>query len=279
MKESKSTEQLDKRLESFDNSLQLHSENIEEQKKRMISAVQNDEPRKQSFKLVLSYILIGCIIVSTLPLYSSTATDFMQKLLPMNISNDQNSYIDRKISKLLEVEKIDFQNVGISTNPFTINIGLMSNGKRFDEQKSILIPKIKKLLKKENIDDYKLEITPYHKPNPTKETKMTGEVKVEGKVLQTKWPIIVSNIYNSMAGKSTYKMKGISFKEGKDLVNITIHTGLEKDKDTKIIVKKIENELQDYFAEEKTQKQIGNSNYEIIILDKEKNMIGKVEKY
>ena len=74
-------------------------------------------------------------------------------------------------------------------------------------------------------------------------------------------------------------MANYCFKEGKDLVNITIRTGLEKDKDTKIIVKKIENELQDYFAEEKTQKQIGNSNYEIIILDKEKNMIGKVEKY
>lgn len=279
MKEFKESKQLDKLLESFDNSLQLHSETFQQQKSRMITAIENHPTsRKGNLKLVISSILIVCSIIFTLPIYSSTAADFMQKLLPFHISNDQNSYIDKKIIKLLEAEKIDFQNAGIGTNPFTINIGLMSNGKTFDEQKSVLIPKIRELLEEEKVDDYQLKITPYQEPKPTRETEMEDKVKVEVKVSKTKWPIIVANIYKSMAGKSTYKVKGISYKEEKDLTTITIRTGLEKSEDTKIVVKKIETELQNYFAQEKTQKQIGYSNYQIIILGKEKNEIGKVKK-
>jgi hypothetical protein len=80
-----------------------------------------------------------------------------------------------------------------------------------------------------------------------------------------RWGLIASDIYDSMSGKSTFHLTGVSYKVKKGHSYISIRTNLDK-RPSEGTIKKIKFAIEEYFALPETKEQIQNDNYTIQFL-------------
>lgn len=90
-----------------------------------------------------------------------------------------------------------------------------------------------------------------------------------------RWAYIASDIYDAMAGKSTYQLTGVSFKVKDGHTYVSIKTDLEK-MPSKEIIQEIKLAIQEYLALPETKEQILNDNYSIQFLLKNKKSFVKI---
>ncbi|MGE7921217.1 hypothetical protein ACQKM9_20095 [Viridibacillus sp. NPDC093762] len=267
-------------LESLEKNMQLKQKYHEQQKKRVLSAVQdNIVPPQQKNKLLVSLVTIILLIFVTSPLYSTTAANFIEKLIPIKISNDSTIRIDNQTIDLVEQSGYEYQSISTSPNPFKLEIVLMPNTTSLSDMKANLMPKIEALMEKEHIDDYKIFITQYEKVQESDDENIKKQVITNKPNQNKQWPKIVSNLHSAMAGKSAYELKGISYKTEDDVTLIEIKTGLENNEDTPIIINEIKKALNSYFLQDSTKMMINNDNYEVRIYDKDMNELEKIDKF
>lgn len=90
-----------------------------------------------------------------------------------------------------------------------------------------------------------------------------------------RWGGISSNIYNAMAGKSTYQLSGLSYKVRKGHSYVSLKTNFEEPP-SKEVIQEIETAIKDYLALPETQEEIKNDDYTIQFLLKNKKAFIKI---
>ncbi|WP_394186194.1 hypothetical protein [Metabacillus halosaccharovorans] len=90
-----------------------------------------------------------------------------------------------------------------------------------------------------------------------------------------RWAYIASDIYDAMAGKSTYQLTGVSYKVKDGHSYVSIKTDFEK-QPSKEIIQEIKLAIQEYLALPETKEQILNDNYSIQFLLKNKKSFVKI---
>ncbi|WP_075619458.1 hypothetical protein [Paenisporosarcina indica] len=84
-----------------------------------------------------------------------------------------------------------------------------------------------------------------------------------------RWSYIASDIHESMAGKSTYNITGISYKVKGGVANVSIKTVLPENTEEQII-SEIETALRKFLSSEEVREMIQNDQYSIVLLSKSK---------
>lgn len=90
-----------------------------------------------------------------------------------------------------------------------------------------------------------------------------------------RWAYISSNIYDAMAGKSTYQLTGLSYKVRKGHSYVSIKTDLNQPPSEEII-KEIEKAVQDYLALPETKEVIQDDKYTVQFLLKNEESFIKI---
>lgn len=149
MKEFHDKNKIIKALENFEKDMQLKPQVYKKQKKQIISVIQKveniTENKRNKLKTTLALILL--FLVMTSPLYSTTAANFIEMIVPIKFSNDNQSRLDANIIKIVKQSGYNYDSVSLSTNPFTVEIVLLSSNTSLHQKKTVLMPKIKELLK------------------------------------------------------------------------------------------------------------------------------------
>ncbi|MFV2047429.1 DUF4030 domain-containing protein [Metabacillus sp. YM-086] len=90
-----------------------------------------------------------------------------------------------------------------------------------------------------------------------------------------RWVYIASDIYDAMAGKSTYQLTGVSHEVKDGHTYVSIKTDLEK-QPSKEIIQEIELAIQEYLVLPETKEKIVNDNYSIQFLLKNNKSFVKI---
>jgi len=123
-----------------------------------------------------------------------------------------------------------------------------------------IVSSIKSAIKEENLDIKKVEIRYYNEKHRNQDNR---------------WGSIVGDVYQSLAGKSTYKVNGISYKVKDGVTNVWIKSTLPENMDTQVI-SNIEIALREYLSSEELSSKIQNDQYEIELLSKSKKVLLQV---
>lgn len=341
---------LDESLKKLNKGIQMKPEYRKNLKERILK--QTNIKQKKSNKKILALVAVASILLllGSSPLYSTTMASLAAKIIPLEIKHSQLSDTDAlhsKISKVVEQSGYEVSSIGTTPNPFTVHIVLLKNDDSLSSIKKVLEPKIEKLLYKQGIDQYSLDITQVKKSleaniktdslmdkagaiisegykmygysdlaehgtygitkglfGNTLEIDMPDHVKEAKEIKkfvndsidkynlnikkvtlhyynakhleqENRWAYIVNDIHEALAGKSIYNVTGISYKVKDGVTYIWIKTALS-DQPNKQVISEIDEALRKYLESEKVKKSIQNDQYEIELLDKEKNSLLKV---
>ena len=113
-----------------------------------------------------------------------------------------------------------------------------------------IIADIEKEIESQNLDVKDIEVNTFN---------------FEHRQQDNRWAYIASDIYDAMAGKSTYQLTGVSYKVRKGHSYVSIKTDLDKPPSGEII-EEIQLAIQEYLALPETKEQIQNDNYTIQLL-------------
>ncbi|MCP3742772.1 DUF4030 domain-containing protein [Rossellomorea sp. BNER] len=142
----------------------------------------------------------------------------------------------------------DYELVGLKKSWFS-NIVTIEMPDHIQESTEI-IADIEKEIESQNLDVKDIEVNTFN---------------FEHRQQDNRWAYISSDIYDAMAGKSTYKLTGVSYKVKEGHSYVSIKTDLDKPPSEEII-QEIKLATQEYLALPETKKQIQNDNYTIRFL-------------
>ena len=121
-----------------------------------------------------------------------------------------------------------------------------------------IIANIEKEIESQNLDIKDIEVNTFN---------------LEHRMQDNRWAYIASDIYDAMAGKSTYQLTGVSYIVKKGHSYVSIKTDLDKPPSEEII-QEIELAIQEYVALPEVKEQIQNDNYTIqFLLENEKSFV------
>ncbi len=125
-----------------------------------------------------------------------------------------------------------------------------------------IISDIKKEFEAQKLDIKDVEVTTFN---------------LEHRKQDNRWAYIVSDIYNGMAGKSTYQLTGVSYKVRKGHSYVSLKTDFEE-KPSEEIIQEIELAIKDYLVLPEIKEQIQNDDYTIQLLLKNGQSFIKITK-
>jgi predicted amino acid-binding ACT domain protein len=153
-------------------------------------------------------------------------------------------------------EEADYELAGLKKSWFS-NIVTIDMPDHVQESTEI-ISDIEKEIKSQNLDVKDIEVNTFN---------------LEHRKQDDRWAYIASDIYDAMAGKSTYQLTGVSYKVKKGHSYVSIKTDLDKPPSEEL-TQEIELAIQEYLALPETQEQIQNDNYTIqLLLKNEKSLV------
>lgn len=154
------------------------------------------------------------------------------------------------------VEEADYELAGLKQSWFS-NIVTIDMPDHIQESTEI-IADIEKEIKSQNLDVKDIEVNTFN---------------FEHRRQDDRWAHIVSDIYDALAGKSTYQLTGVSYKVKKGHSYVSIKTDLDNPPSEEII-REIRLAIQEYLALPETQEQIQNDDYTIqLLLKNEKSFV------
>ncbi|WNF23418.1 DUF4030 domain-containing protein [Mesobacillus jeotgali] len=155
-------------------------------------------------------------------------------------------------------EEADYELAGLKKTWFSniVTIDMPDHIKESDE----IIANIEKEIESQNLDIKDIEVSTFN---------------LEHSMQNGRWGYIASDIYDAMAGKSTYQLTGVSYKVKKRHSYVSIKTDLDKPPSEEII-QEIELAIQEYLALPETKEQIQNDNYTIQLLLKNQKAFVKI---
>jgi len=183
---------------------------------------------------------------------------------PPNDQRDDTSDLYDKVSNIVKgvfasygyAEEADYELIGLKESWFsnTVTIDMPDHIQESTE----IIANIKKEIASQNLDVKDIEVNTF---------------KISHRQQENRWAYIASDIYDAMSGKSTYQLKGFSFKVKKGHSYVSLKTDLDTPP-SKEIIQEIELALQNYLTLPETKEQIQNDNYTIqFLLKNEKSFI------
>ena len=153
-------------------------------------------------------------------------------------------------------EEADYELVGLKTSWFS-NIVTIDMPDHIQESTEI-IAEIEKEIESQNLDVKDIEVNTFNFEHHRQDNR---------------WAYIASDIYDAMAGKSTYQLAGVSYKVKEGHSYVSIKTDLDKPPSEEII-QEIKLAIQEYLALPETKEQIQNDNYTIqFLLKNEKSFV------
>lgn len=173
---------------------------------------------------------------------------------------------DREFTKTMErvssIIQEAFRHYGYSGVSYGISVG---NIVEFDmpdhiEEAEEILKYVEEAIKKEKLDVKQVKLNFYN----AKHRKLDSSAS-----------IIVSEIYESLAGKSIYKVNGISYKVEKGVINIWIKSKLPENPDEQMI-KDIERAIREFMLSTEAKDSIQDNPYKIELLSKSKKVLLKV---
>ena len=141
-------------------------------------------------------------------------------------------------------------NEGLFSN--TLEIDMPNDVKEAEDIKNFVI----KSIDKEGLDIKKVKLRYYNKKHRDQEDR---------------WAYVVDDVYKALQGKSTYNVTGISYKVEKGVSYVWIKTALSDHPD-KQIISEIKTALHTYLASKEINDKIKSDQYEIQLLNKDKNI-------
>lgn len=157
-----SDEELHESLKNLDENLRLKSEHYTRVKERILLESKLLPARKRSYKKpLLSIVATLMILLGFSPMYSTTMASFAAKFLPLEIkpeSMEGPPEMVFEIPEIIEQAGYVMGGLGITPNPYTIEIGVQANDdslKTIDEK---LRPLIEEYLNGQGMDQYELAI-------------------------------------------------------------------------------------------------------------------------
>lgn len=145
-------------------------------------------------------------------------------------------------------EEADYELAGLNKSWFSniVTIDMPDHIQKSTE----IIADIEKEIESQNLDVKDIEVNTFN---------------FEHRQQDNRWAYIASDIYDAMAGKSTYQLTGVSYKVRKGHSYVSIKTDLDKPPSGEII-EEIQLAIQEYLALPETKEQIQNDNYTIQLL-------------
>nr|WP_275584037.1 DUF4030 domain-containing protein [Solibacillus kalamii] len=145
-------------------------------------------------------------------------------------------------------KEADFELAGLNQTWFS-NIVTLDMPDHIKESKEIVVD-IKKEIESQDLDVKDIEVNTFN---------------LDHRLQDSRWGGISSDIYNAMAGKSTYQVSGLSYKVRKGHSYVSIKTDFEKPPSEEI-VKEIKVAVQDYLSLPETKEAIQDDKYTIQFL-------------
>ncbi|MET3575515.1 DUF4030 domain-containing protein [Bhargavaea ullalensis] len=142
-------------------------------------------------------------------------------------------------------EEADFELAGLNKTWFS-NIVTINMPDHIKEPNEI-VSEIEKEIDARNLDVKDIEVNTFN---------------LEHRQQDDRWASIASDIYEAMAGKSTYQLTGVSYKVKKGHTYVSIKTELERPPSEEIS-REIELAIQEYLALPEINERIQNDNYTI----------------
>ncbi|MFJ8236380.1 DUF4030 domain-containing protein [Ureibacillus sp. NPDC094379] len=142
-------------------------------------------------------------------------------------------------------EEADYELAGFKSTKFS-NIVTLDMPDHIEESDEI-IADIEEEIESRDLDIKDIEVTTFNLAHRKQDDR---------------WAYIASDIYNAMAGKSTYQLTGVSYKVRKGHSYVSIKTALTEPPSEEII-KEIELAIQEYFALPEKKEQLQNDDYTI----------------
>lgn len=115
-----------------------------------------------------------------------------------------------------------------------------------------IVEDIKKEIQAQRIDVENIEVT---------------VVDMEERLQENRWALIASDLFDGMAGKSTYQLQGVSFRVDGGSSNVFIKTDFDQPP-SRTIIQEIEEAVKQYFALPEVKEKIQNDKYTIQFLQK-----------
>ncbi|MBD7939443.1 DUF4030 domain-containing protein [Cytobacillus sp. Sa5YUA1] len=183
---------------------------------------------------------------------------------PRDELGDETSSLYDKVNKIVKevfasygyAEEADYELAGINESWFS-NIVTIDIPEHIQKSTEI-IADIEKEIESQNLDVKDIEVNTFN---------------LEYRQQDNRWAYIASDIYDAMAGKSTYQLTGVSYRVKNGHSYVSIKTDWDKPPSEEII-QEIELAIQEYLALPETKEQIQNDNYTIqFLLMNEKSFV------
>jgi hypothetical protein len=153
-------------------------------------------------------------------------------------------------------EEADYELAGLNKSWFS-NIVTIDMPDHIQESTEI-IADIEKEIKSQKLDIKDIEVNTFN---------------LEHRLQDNRWAFIASDIYEAMAGKSTYRLTGVSYKVKEGHSYVSIKTDFNKPP-SEGVIQEMELAIQEYLALPETKEQIHNDNYTIqFLLKNEKSFV------
>ncbi|WP_121662202.1 hypothetical protein [Metabacillus litoralis] len=179
---------------------------------------------------------------------------------------DESSIVYEKVREIVKevfilygyVKEADYELAGLKTSKAS-NIVTIDMPDHIQESTEI-VTEIEKKIESKNLDIEDIEVNTFNFSHRQQDDR---------------WAYIASDIYDAMAGKSTYQLTGLSYKVKDGHTYVSIKTDLEK-QPSKEIIQEIKLATQEYLALPETKEKIVNDNYSIQFLLKNKKSFVKI---
>ena len=202
-------------------------------------------------------------------LYENGYDEYKLKIseAPEAPSDDQGDETSSLYDKVREIAKEVFSSYGYAEEAdyelAGLNESWFSNIVKIDmpdhiQESTEIIADIEKEIESQNLDIKDIEVNTFN---------------LEHRQQDYLWGYIASNIYEAMAGKSTYQLTGVSYKVKKGHSYVLLQTDLDKPPSEEII-QEIELAIQEYLSLPEMKENIQNDNYTIqLLLKNEKSFV------
>lgn len=183
---------------------------------------------------------------------------------PQEYRGDETSGLYDKVREIVKevfasygyAEEADYELAGLKQSWFSNRVTI--DMPDHIQESTEIIADIEKEIQSQNLDVKDIEVNTFN---------------FEHRRQDNRWAYISSDIYDAMAGKSTYQLTGLSYKVRKGHSYVSIKTDLDNPPSEEII-QEIKLAIQGYLALPETQEQIKNDNYTIqLLLKNEKSFV------
>ncbi|TWT27225.1 hypothetical protein [Planomicrobium sp. CPCC 101110] len=148
------------------------------------------------------------LLLGTSPFYSPAMASFAERILPLIIAPSESAgdSLSEKIMQAAEESGYPVSAVGITPDPFTVQLAFTKEEMSLSEMEEAVEPAIHELLAEEGIDQYQLDLTVMQEGEDPPSDTSRGEINVEPLISEA----FSAYGYPDLAGQPTY-----SIKEGK----------------------------------------------------------------